>query len=162
MPDQIDLGFLNGKHQIEVVLREFIEVEKRSSKSSLIVIGSCLPLNARMAEREFRIVEAEDPATKFFWTGDVWKILLILRKYRPDLELSVVACAPAGLFFCRNLDRLSSILEIHFDLIVGEFVDMKFYKPTFTQFLSSFDIFEARWLLEDLERIDALYGGSFV
>jgi hypothetical protein len=37
------------------------------------------------------------------WTGDVWKILPILRKTRPDLTLEVIECNPSGLLVISGL-----------------------------------------------------------
>jgi len=32
-----------------------------------------------------------------FWTGDVWKIVPALIKFRPDLRVFTIACPPTGL-----------------------------------------------------------------
>src|SRR5258706_5348979 len=42
-----------------------------------------------------------------FWSGDVWKLVPCLKKYRPDLSIHTIASAPTGLPVIRNLDPAS-------------------------------------------------------
>jgi hypothetical protein len=42
--------------------------------------------------------------TTEFYTGDVWKIVPHLRRYRPELEVATVTAAPSGLTLIRGLD----------------------------------------------------------
>lgn len=92
LPTGIDLAFLDGRHLHEVLLRDFINTERFANPRSLFVLHDCLPLNARMAERERRFGdEAEPDEIRDFWTGDVWKIVPILANNRPDLRISYQA-----------------------------------------------------------------------
>jgi hypothetical protein len=85
-PAGIDLVFLDGLHLYEVLLRDFMHTEKIVNPTGLILIHDCLPLNTRMAERTHNIGDEIEPAElRNFWTGDVWKTIVILAKYRPDL-----------------------------------------------------------------------------
>ncbi len=68
-PGGIDIALLNGFHAFEALLHDFINTEQFCHKGSVILLHNCLPLNERMAERAFRRVETEDPATRDYWTG---------------------------------------------------------------------------------------------
>ena len=50
-----------------------------------------------------------------YWTGDVWKMLPLLRRLRPDLRLICLDAPPTGLVICTQLDpgstRLSDAYE---------------------------------------------------
>ena len=78
----IDMAFLDGMHLLEFILRDFIQVEKHSRRNSLIIMHDCIPADANMTSRIHELGTA--------WTGDVWKILLVLAKYRPDLKIQVL------------------------------------------------------------------------
>jgi hypothetical protein len=117
----IDLAFLDGLHHYEVLLRDFYNTERFCHNRSVILLHDCLPINERMAERSMRIVETESVDTRFAWTGDVWKVLLILRKYRPDMTVLHVDCPPTGLIVCAGLNPGSDILITQYEAIVDEF-----------------------------------------
>jgi hypothetical protein len=87
----------------------------------VLLLHDCIPVNERMAEHEFRYVETEDPSTRGGWTGDVWRLIPILQKYRPDLRVMLFDCPPTGLLVCTHLDPYSRVLADNFDAIVGEF-----------------------------------------
>jgi hypothetical protein len=106
-----DVAFLDGDHHIEVLLNEFVRTERACHSGSLILVHDCLPLNDRMAERSFRLVQAEGAATRDFWTGDVWKLVPILKCLRPEMKLFYIDCPPTGLLVCAQLDPLSNALE---------------------------------------------------
>src|SRR5262245_5812350 len=108
----IDLAFIDGMHLFEFALRDFINVEKNASPQSTILIHECYPFDRLSAERERKTV---------FWSGDIWRLVLILRKYRPDLRLNVIATAPTGLGVVRGLDPASRVLAERMQEIVAEF-----------------------------------------
>ena len=56
--------------------------------------------------------------------GDVWKIMPILARHRPDLELSVIDAAPSGMAVVRNLDPKNMVLSAGFKTIVGNMIDL--------------------------------------
>jgi len=74
----VDLAFIDGMHQFEFALRDFINIEKHCTSRSTILIHEVLtdPWSRHTAERERRTG---------FWSGDIWRLVLLLRKYRPDL-----------------------------------------------------------------------------
>src|SRR6266581_7447108 len=113
----IDLAFIDGMHQFEFALRDFINIEKHCTSRSTILIHDCYPLSRRTAGRERRTT---------FWSGDIWRLVLILRKYRPDLSVKVIATAPTGLGVVRRLDSGSSVLQQNYEEIVGEFLALDY------------------------------------
>ncbi len=110
----IDLAFLDGMHLFEFLLRDFVNTERAASPGGCITIHDCVPANHLMAAREW------DKARTRHWTGDVWKILPILRQHRPDLMLSVLDCAPTGLLAVTGLDPLNDVLHRNLAEIVAE------------------------------------------
>jgi hypothetical protein len=55
-----------------------------------------------------------------FWSGDIWRLILLLRKYRPELSVNVIAAAPTGLGVVRGLDPSSRVLRERLEEIVRE------------------------------------------
>ena len=120
-PGGADLGFLDGLHLAEFLLRDFMNFEKESHERSVAILHDCLPFNARMAEREIiRGGEDEPEAQRDFWTGDVWKVVVALKKHRPDLHVFYLDCPPTGLVIVTNLDSGNRQLDVHYDTIVGQ------------------------------------------
>lgn len=113
----VDLGFIDGMHLFEFALRDFINLEKHSAAGSTILLDDCWPLEQRAAARE---------RTTQFWSGDVWRILPALRRYRPELRIRTIATAPAGLCVVRGLDPASRVLSDHYEAIVREFGALDF------------------------------------
>lgn len=118
----IDLAFLDGLHLFEFLLRDFYNTEAVSDPNGLIVLHDCMPLNLEMTVR--------DPATprtdplKAMWTGDVWKIVPILKAYRPDLDVVLVDCPPTGLVCVTGLDPSSRVLPERYREIVRAYRDL--------------------------------------
>jgi len=120
-PEGIDLAFLDGLHLVEVLLRDFINTEQLANARSMFVLHDCLPLNERMAQRKRYLGDDSEPKEiRGFWTGDVWKIVPLLAKYRPELHISYVDCPPTGLVVCTGLDRANRVLIESYDQIVRE------------------------------------------
>ena len=120
-PDGPDISFLDGMHRSEYLLRDFINTERTAHRRSLILMHDCLPLNARMAELFPRMGDESEPAgLRNAWTGDVWRVLFILKKLRPDLSVLYLDCPPTGLIAIGNLNPDSTVLKDHYDDIVAE------------------------------------------
>lgn len=107
-----DLGFIDGLHLFEQVLKDFINLERYAGKDSVVLIHDCLPINALVAARE---------RCTGFWTGDVWKIVPCLKTMRPDLHIFTIPAKPSGLAVVTNLDPGSSTLGRDFDRIAAYF-----------------------------------------
>jgi len=79
----VDMVFLDGMHRFEFLLRDLIGTEAACHPRSLILLHDCVPLIPRMALRQWLPGGPSETDTASFWTGDVWKLLPILKKYRP-------------------------------------------------------------------------------
>jgi hypothetical protein len=118
--DGIDLAFIDGMHLAEYVLRDFINVEKRVGDSCVVLIDDVFPEQFAMAERD-RAFNA--------WCGDVYKIIPILREYRPDLEIHVFEAFAGpyrkGVALIYKLDQSDKVLtdnceKICTDILAGK------------------------------------------
>jgi hypothetical protein len=109
----VDLAFIDGMHQFEFALRDFINLEKCCSADSIILIHDVYPIDALSAARE---------RASQFWSGDIWRLILILKKYRPDLTVDVIGARPTGLGIVQNLDPHSRVLTERRDEIIDEFL----------------------------------------
>ena len=78
--NQTDLAFIDGMHLAEYVVRDFINVERFCAPGCVAIIDDVYPEQQEMAERD-RTFNA--------WCGDVYKIIPILKQYRPDLDVRV-------------------------------------------------------------------------
>jgi len=96
-----DLAFVDGMHQVEFALRDFMNLERRAHPSSVIMLDDVFPNHPRQAERE-RVTRV--------WTGDVWKLYAILQEHRPDLTLLPIDTTPTGLILVAGLDSKSDAL----------------------------------------------------
>jgi len=113
----IDLAFIDGRHLFEFALRDFINVERRATPQSTVLMHDCYPLDEVTARRE---------AVTTFSTGDAWKVILCLKKYRPDLAVHTLACPPTGLALVRGLDPASRTLESQLEALYREYIDLPY------------------------------------
>jgi hypothetical protein len=107
---RVDFAFIDGLHLFEQTLKDFVNLEKYSKQNTVICFHDTFPLDEITARRERKTG---------FWSGDVWKVVLILKKYRPDLKIFTVATQPTGLTIVTNLDSHSKILSEHYDDIIA-------------------------------------------
>src|SRR3954451_9037071 len=108
-----DLAFIDGMHLAEFALRDFIGVERLSRWTGVAVFDDILPRTVEEAARGRRTRA---------WTGDVYKILAILARHRPDLICLRVGTDPTGLLVVLGLDPGSSVLRARYDAILEEAV----------------------------------------
>jgi len=110
-----DVAFLDGFHIFEFLLRDFIHTERHGRRNSVIFLHDCLPFNLTMTRREPLLPGAKSVG---IWTGDVWKLVPILRQYRPDLKVHLLDCFPTGLVMITGLDPSSRVLtDSYFDIV---------------------------------------------
>src|SRR6185437_12288974 len=83
-----DLVLLDGVRLFEFVLRDLVNAEQKCSQSSVILIPGCIPPDEHSASRRNQSAEK---------CGDVWKIIPILQKYRPDLQIQLFDVGHGGL-----------------------------------------------------------------
>lgn len=109
----IDFAFIDGMHLFEFALRDFINVERATDWTSVVVFDDMLPRNVGEAAR--------DRHTKA-WAGDVYKVILTLREYRPDLVLLPIDTQPTGLLLVLAPDASNSVLSAKYDEIAQRYV----------------------------------------
>jgi len=113
----LDLAFIDGMHHFEYALRDFVHLERASHPDTTVLIHDCLPESEEGAARE---------RTTVLWSGDVWRLIVALQEWRPDLEVAVVDWGPTGLGVVRGLDRRSTVLTDHYDQIVEGLLAMPY------------------------------------
>ncbi len=112
---EFDLAFLDGMHLYEFLLRDFMNTERYMAPNGRIVMHDCVPRSENIAQRDRSKVQGNE------WTGDVWKVLPILKRYRPDLNLQVFDAARTGLVVVDNLDPNNRVLQENYSKIRSEF-----------------------------------------
>lgn len=110
--EPFDFAFIDGMHLFEFALRDFINVERNSRPGSLIIFDDVLPR---------QVVEANRVRATSAWTGDVYPVLAVLEKYRPDVLTVAVNTQPTGLLMVMGLDPTSTVLSDNYDEIIREF-----------------------------------------
>jgi methyltransferase family protein len=106
----VSLAFIDGMHLIEFALRDFMNIERHSDWSSVVLFDDIFPR---------RPVEAARDRSTLGWTGDVYKIVDILREYRRDLICLRVGTKPTGLLLVMALDPSSDVLGERYPEIVS-------------------------------------------
>ncbi len=102
MPTYVDLAFIDGMHLSEFAVRDFMNVEKRANEHTVIVFDDVLPYNAQIATR----IQPQGD-----WTGDVWRIIEVLRTYRQDLRMLLVDTFPTGSLVVFGVDPTNRRLD---------------------------------------------------
>ncbi len=162
LPGGFDVAFLDGLHLFEALLRDFINAERYANARSVILLHDCVPTNFRMAERENRIDETEDPSTRRSWAGDVWRLLPVLHRFRPDLTVTVLDCPPTGLVACTNLNPFSHVLADNFDSICAEFLTLDLATFGLDRLWEIFPVLDSQRLYGHQDEIPAALFGQVV
>jgi hypothetical protein len=139
----VDLAFIDGMHHFEYALRDFANLERNCTSDSTILIHDCYPVDRESAERAPRDIN---------WSGDIWRLIVLLRKYRPDLSVRTIGAPPTGLGFVRNLDPGSRYLLEHHDRLCEEFLALD-YSYLDTDMEGKLNLFPSDW-----EKIRAVLG----
>jgi hypothetical protein len=135
---RLSLAFLDGMHLFEYLLRDFINTEAAMDARGVIMMHDCVPSGLKMTRRDLNNLP-DGP-----WTGDVWKLIPILQKWRPDLTVTVLDCLPTGLVCVSGLDPSNRVLAEHYDEIVAEFVATDIKQFGIERFFASFAYTSAR------------------
>jgi predicted O-methyltransferase YrrM len=98
----VDLAFIDGMHLSDFALRDFISIEPFMADTGVVVLDDVLPRNGLEAARDRKTGP---------WTGDVYKVVEILRRRRPDLVVALVNTAPTGTAVVIGIDQASTILK---------------------------------------------------
>jgi hypothetical protein len=113
----LDLAFIDGMHQFEFALRDFINLERYAGHRTTVLVHDCLPVDEVTAARE---------RTTDFWSGDIWRLILLLRRWRPDLAVAVADRGPTGVGVITRLDPSSTVLTDHYEEIVAEYLALPY------------------------------------
>jgi len=109
----IDLAFIDGMHLFEYALRDFINVEQHTRASSIVVFDDVLPRDVDEAARDRHTV---------LWAGDVYKLIPVLHRHRPDLLVLPLDTHPTGLLLILSPDPRSTVLRDEYDAITAAYV----------------------------------------
>ncbi|WP_152363412.1 class I SAM-dependent methyltransferase [Microlunatus speluncae] len=139
-----ELAFIDGLHLFEFALRDYINTERHSSAHGMIILDDMYPRTVDEAAR-VRHTDA--------WTGDVFWIIEVLAKYRPELTVVGVDTQPTGLLLVLGLDPADTTLTDHYDEILAEFRRSD-PQPVPAAILDRSSVFPAARLLES-ELIEA-------
>jgi len=150
LPKGVDFAFLDGMHLFEYLLRDFMNVEKASHWRTVIAVHDCLPPNIEIAERDYRPHLRTDDMWRIYWTGDVWKLVPILRCYRPDLTLTFFDCPPSGLLMIKGLDASSTVLQDNYEAILQQYRALDFDKASYEAFYAGITITPSSDLLHGM------------
>ncbi|MFC7621999.1 class I SAM-dependent methyltransferase [Microlunatus sp. GCM10028923] len=107
-----ELAFIDGMHLFEYALRDFINAERYSSTKGVIFFDDMMP---NSVEEAARVKHTR------LWTGDVYSIVEVLRRYRPDLTVIMTDVRPTGLLLVTGLDPENTVLADNFTEILAEF-----------------------------------------
>jgi predicted O-methyltransferase YrrM len=113
----IDLAFIDGMHHFDFALRDFMNVERLCTADSTVVLDDCFPRDRQTAERERRSAS---------WSGDIWKLVVLLKKYRPDLTIHTIAAPPTGVCVLRGLDPSSRVIADNLERLSSEFMALDY------------------------------------
>lgn len=120
-----DMAFIDGMHLVEFALRDFMNLESHSAPGTIIAIDDVVPGDISWASRE-RETQA--------WTGDVYRLIPLLRHYRPDLDIAVFEASilnfDKGLTVISNLDPESMVLTDAYETIIAELEHQAFAEET--------------------------------
>jgi hypothetical protein len=145
----VDVAFLDGMHQFEYLLRDFINTERVCDPNGLIMMDDCLLPNLEMTERKHRPEARKDKGVAGWWTGDVWKVVDILRHYRPDLRITPVDVVPTGSIMVSNLDPSSTVLSEAYFEIMDRYAKVEFDAASFETYWATNKPVAASALLDD-------------
>jgi len=113
----LSVAFIDGLHLYEQALKDFINLERYCGPRSVIMFHDTVPLDEATQSRA---------RNTDFHTGDVWKTVLCLKHYRPDLDVFTIATPWSGLTVVTGLDPASRVLNDGYDEAVARFIDMPY------------------------------------
>jgi Methyltransferase domain len=114
---RVRMAFIDGVHLFEYALRDFIHLEALADPDSLIFVHDCYPLDEQTSSRVQQTA---------FWSGDVWRLIGLLKRHRADLSIHTIAAPPTGLGVITRLDPSSRVLEERLPALIEEGLGMRF------------------------------------
>ena len=137
---RIDLAFLDGMHHCEFLLRDFFNTEQNAKSNAAITMHDCLPLDFPMTYRDRIEVQSVMPQRDGWWTGDVWRVVAALKKFRPDLKITCLDAEPTGLVVVTNIDSSSRVLSRCYDDIVAYMMSLDLAAITVSKLFDNFEV----------------------
>ena len=113
----VDLAFIDGMHLAEYALRDLLNTEQWCRPGSVVLLDDMLPRTVEEAGRG-RTGAAEHGA----WAGDVYKMIELMRRHRPDLVLLEMNTQPTGTLVILLPDPNDRTLEDAYEAAVPELV----------------------------------------
>ncbi|NJS38022.1 MAG: class I SAM-dependent methyltransferase [Rhodobacteraceae bacterium] len=138
---RLGASFLDGMHLFEYLLRDFIGTEAASDPKGVIMMHDLVPHDLAMTTRNLKGIRGA-------WTGDVWKLLPILQRWRPDLTLTMLNLRPTGVLCAANLSPGNTVLQDNYDEIVAEFLDTDLEAYGVEKYFDSFEYTDAVAMME--------------
>ena len=114
-----DIILISGFHRFEQVLRDVIFAEKLCSNKSIIMVENTAPASQDDIDRA-------DITAVAHQTGDVFKIIPIFKKYRPEMKVSTLIDVDKGITIFENLDESNHTLQYELVQAVEEVIDIPF------------------------------------
>ena len=151
----VDFAFLDGLHLFEVLLRDFMNVERCSHAGTVIAIHDCFPVDVFMTSRSCGDERHRLSSYPKWWTGDVWKMVPVLKRYRPDLQMAILEAPPTGLVLVTNLDPSSAVLCSDYQTIVDAYVPQDLETYGYERFIEECELVPASAIdsLEELAKV---------
>ena len=113
----LGMAFIDGLHRFGQSLRDFMHVEAFCGPQSVVLLHDTIPFDERTQRPERELT---------FYTGDVWKTVVCLKHYRPDLDVFTIATPWSGLTVVTGLDAASRVLSDSYDEAMKRFGAMPF------------------------------------
>lgn len=113
--EAVSFALIDGFHVFEQALEDLWNLERYMAPDGIVAVHDTIPLDRETSSRE---------RTTEFYTGDVWKIVPFLNRYRRELEITTVLTAPTGLTLIRGFDPKYDHSQQ--DQYVAEFRDLDY------------------------------------
>jgi hypothetical protein len=133
---RLSVSFLDGMHLFEYLLRDFMNTEAASDPRGVIMMHDLVPHDLAMTTRDLSAIRGS-------WTGDVWKLVPILQRWRPDLTLTMLNLRPTGVLCASNLSPENRVLQDNYDAILAEFMVQDIETYGVESFFGSFEYTDA-------------------
>jgi len=155
------MAFLDGMHEYEFLLRDFINVEKHCEKDSVVLMHDCLPSDEHVARRNPADMSLADLSPHpDWWAGDVWKAAAIIRQLRPDLVMFGITTPPTGLIAITNLDPNSEVLQSQYSEAIRMFDENTCPESFIAEFANSMPLFPPERLTSAFAVLGRLSGDA--
>jgi len=145
----IDIAFLDGMHQCEFLLRDFINTERHCRRNSIIALHDCLPVELSITARTQDYGAAILPHRTGWWAGDVWRTGLLLRRRRPDLRITALNAAFTGLLLITDLNPDNAAFGEGYAAHVQEMMSWRLEEIGLPQLFTEMQVESTATLAED-------------